>query len=265
MRYQPMYFRSLDRKKYFFKILSIFCGACLFSLVTLSAYAKNIYPALPQNKSIDIKNKPEMMVQRLDLINGELKPQRDDSISEMVESIVEMEKSLEKLRKSFEEMRGDQSLSLIRGRHGMRGGMHGRRHGGGMHGRGMHGRGMVGKAPECPQTRNTLKVPDSLYNMVNPLESTPDNIEAGRVLFKLEVQPTCTMCHGFGDGRGIMADTLMPPPRNFSCKETMKDIPDGQLFGVITNGSEGTGMPAFFDLDDDKIWKLILYIRSLAK
>lgn len=100
--------------------------------------------------------------------------------------------------------------------------------------------------------------------MINPLENTSENIEAGRVLFQLEVQPTCTMCHGFGDGRGIMADTLMPPPRNFSCKETMKDIPDGQLFGIITNGSEGTGMPAFFDLDDDQIWKLILYIRTLS-
>jgi mono/diheme cytochrome c family protein len=255
-----MYLPKQNKKKYFFKFLSVFCGACLFSLVTSSAYAKNIYPALSEKSSTDIKNISEMMAQRLDLINGELKFENDDSINEMVESIMEMEKSLKNLQESFEQMRGDQSLSPIRGRNGNRHRGMGMRHGR-MHGR----RSLKNMEPQCPQTRNTLRVPDSLYNMVNPLENTPDNIEAGRVLFQLDVQPTCTMCHGFGDGRGIMADSLLPPPRNFSCKETMKDIPDGQLFGVITNGSEGTGMPAFFDLDDDQIWKLILYIRTLVE
>jgi mono/diheme cytochrome c family protein len=253
-----MYFQAENKKKYFIKIVSVFCGAFLFLLVSSLAYAKNVYPTLPKNSSIDIKNKSEMMAQRFDLVNGELKPEQDDPLSEIVESIVEMEKSLHNLRESFEQMRGDQSLSPIRGRHGKRHRGMGMRHGR-MHGR----RSLEITEPQCPQERNTLRVPDSLYNLVNPLENTPENIEAGRVLFQLDVQPTCTMCHGFGDGRGIMADSLIPPPRNFSCKDTMKDIPDGQLFGVITNGSEGTGMPAFFDLNDEQIWKLILYIRTL--
>ena len=254
-----MFFQSLNRKNILLKMFLVFYGACLFSLISSNAYANNIYPALSEKKSTESKNKPELLAQRIDLVNGEPTPQKSDSINEIADSIVEMEKALQHLRESLEHLRGDQSLSLIRGRHGMRGGMHGKRHG--MHGR----RSLENTEPDCPQARNTLRVPDSLYNMVNPLKNTTENIEAGRVLFQLEVQPTCTMCHGFGDGRGIMAHTLTPPPRNFSCQETMKDIPDGQLFGVITNGSEGTGMPAFFDLNDDQIWKLILYIRSLAQ
>jgi len=45
----------------------------------------------------------------------------------------------------------------------------------------------------------------------------------------------------------------------------MKSLPDGQLFWVIQNGSPGSVMPAFDNLDDDQIWQLILYIRNFSK
>ena len=45
----------------------------------------------------------------------------------------------------------------------------------------------------------------------------------------------------------------------------MKDIPDGQLFWIIKNGSPGTGMMAFSGLPDEQVWQLVQYIRSLAK
>ena len=51
--------------------------------------------------------------------------------------------------------------------------------------------------------------------------------------------------HGdHGDGKGIMANRFAPPPRNFKCAETMRDVPDGQLYWIIKNGSDGTAMPA---------------------
>jgi mono/diheme cytochrome c family protein len=87
----------------------------------------------------------------------------------------------------------------------------------------------------------------------------------GRLLFELDAQPSCTACHGSGDGLGMMSAGLTPPPRNFTCKETMETIPDGQLFWIIRNGSEGTGMPAFSDLSDEQIWRLILFVRSFAQ
>jgi mono/diheme cytochrome c family protein len=45
----------------------------------------------------------------------------------------------------------------------------------------------------------------------------------------------------------------------------MKDLPDGQLFWIIKNGSPGTGMMPFSTLPDEQVWQLIHYIRSLAK
>ena len=64
-------------------------------------------------------------------------------------------------------------------------------------------------------------------------------------------------------GLGMMSGGLNPPPRNFMCKETMQNIPDGQLFWIIKNGSPGTGMPAFSDLTDEQVWQLVILIRNL--
>ena len=57
----------------------------------------------------------------------------------------------------------------------------------------------------------------------------------------------------------------MPTPRNFTCGMTIKDIPDGQLFWVIKNGSPGTGMMAFAGLPGEQVWQMIQNTRLLAK
>jgi mono/diheme cytochrome c family protein len=144
-------------------------------------------------------------------------------------------------------------------------GRKGRGHRGGM-GRGMHHGGGEGGPAQCPQPRATVKAPDEFYNRTNPVENTPDNVEKGRLLFQLDAQPTCVMCHGSqGDGTGGFGANLSPSPRNFTCTETMKDISDGQLFWIIRNGSPDTGMPPFQDLQDEQTWELMLFIRSLAR
>lgn len=150
------------------------------------------------------------------------------------------------------------------GRGGCRGGK-GRGHRGGM-GHGMHHGGGQSGAAQCPQPRATEKAPAEFYSRANPVENTPEAVEKGRLLFQLDAQPTCVMCHGsHGDGTGSFGANLTPPPRNFTCTETMKDISDGQLFWIIRNGSPDTGMPPFQDLRDEQIWQLIHFIRSLAK
>jgi mono/diheme cytochrome c family protein len=76
----------------------------------------------------------------------------------------------------------------------------------------------------------------------------------------------CMNCHGAkGNGAGALGAGLIPPPRNFTCGTTMKDIPDGQLFWIVKNGSPGTGMMPFSGLSDDEVWQLIHYLRTLAK
>ncbi|MGE3977508.1 MAG: c-type cytochrome [Nitrospira sp.] len=119
----------------------------------------------------------------------------------------------------------------------------------------------------CVQSRKTAKAPEGFLTKTSPLPSSPSTIRAGKELFLRTAQPAaCVMCHGEqGDGKGLMGAALVPPPRNFTCGMMMREIPDGQLFWIIKNGSIGTGMMAFSGLSDDQVWQLIHYIRSLAK
>ncbi len=128
-----------------------------------------------------------------------------------------------------------------------------------------HGMGHMGKGT-CPQLRYTVTAPDGFLKLKNPLESGSSNLIAGEVLFHTDAQPTaCKVCHGpSGNGMGMMSPGLNPPPRNFSCFDTMKNISDGQMFWVIRNGSPGTGMVAYKSLSDKQIWQIILYLRALT-
>ena len=128
-----------------------------------------------------------------------------------------------------------------------------------------HGMGHMGKG-SCPQVRFTVPAPKEFLKLKNPLKSDSINLFAGESLFHTDAQPTaCKICHGStGNGMGMMAPGLNPPPRNFSCSETMKNISDGQMFWVVKNGSPGTGMVAYKSLTDEQVWQIILYLRTLA-
>ena len=117
----------------------------------------------------------------------------------------------------------------------------------------------------CPQPRNTKQAPLKYKQKINPLLATTQNIEKGKLLYQVETKPTaCKMCHGIrGNGNGILARGLEPAPRNFTCKETMEAISEGQLFWIIKNGSKGTAMPSHkLTLSDRDIWQIIFYLKS---
>ena len=117
----------------------------------------------------------------------------------------------------------------------------------------------------CPQPRNTKQAPPKYKQKINPLLATTQDIEKGKLLYQVEAKPTaCKMCHGIrGNGNGILARRLEPAPRNFTCKETMETISEGQLFWIIKNGSKGTAMPSHkFTLSDRDIWQIIFYLKS---
>ena len=106
--------------------------------------------------------------------------------------------------------------------------------------------------------------------MKNPLQIDATAIAAGARLYRGKAGTvSCATCHGEkGDGKGTLASQFAPPPRNFACTQTCKDIPDGQLFWIVKNGSPGTAMSAAGTLgkfSDDEIWQLIAYLRTLPR
>ncbi len=119
----------------------------------------------------------------------------------------------------------------------------------------------------CPEARRTREAPPADLGRTNPIPQTREHLEQGRRLYFEDARPTpCRLCHGAGGrGNGRLSQGLTPPPRNFTCRDTMHTLTDGQLFWIIRNGSPGTGMPAHkHTLKDEDIWRLILYIRRFA-
>jgi len=91
-------------------------------------------------------------------------------------------------------------------------------------------------------------------------------IEREHVVPLDHANPACEKCHGLkGDGKGTLATQFQPVPRNFTCAEMLDEIPDGQMFWIIRNGSPDTAMPAYKKLSDRSIWRIILYLRTLGK
>ena len=120
---------------------------------------------------------------------------------------------------------------------------------------------------ECPQPRFTGKAPDEYYQRVNPLPPTEANLAAGEALYRGEPRRiSCASCHGAkGDGKGPMAGQFDPPPRNFTCAQTIRGVPDGQLFWIVRYGSPGTSMPPHRGLADEQVWQVVLHLRRLAR
>ncbi len=121
--------------------------------------------------------------------------------------------------------------------------------------------------PQCPQPRFTGSAPPEYLQMDNPVPLNRAVLREGKRLYlgKQDGQG-CAICHGSkGDGRGPLADSFDPPPRNFTCARTINGIADGQLFWIIRFGSPDTAMPAHPQLRDTQIWQLVHYLRDLAQ
>jgi len=124
---------------------------------------------------------------------------------------------------------------------------------------------MVGSAyaaKNCPQPRTTKSAPAAIAKKDNTKKANKAN---GKKVYHKTAKPmTCKMCHGDkGAGNGKLGKAFKLPfaPRNFTCKKTMKKISPGQMFWIIKNGSDGTGMAAM-KISDKEIWDVIKYIRT---
>ena len=93
-----------------------------------------------------------------------------------------------------------------------------------------------------------------------PLDD-PANIQAGAKAFATR---GCTNCHG---GPGVawakFSEGLQPDPPDL--KDVVKDRRPPELFWVIKNGINMTGMPSFekIEVPDREIWTIVAFIKKL--
>ena len=79
----------------------------------------------------------------------------------------------------------------------------------------------------------------------------------------------CAPCHGErGDGKGVAARFLEPPPRDFKREpfrlvSTENNAPSPKdLFETIATGVGGTAMVPFAGLGDDALWPIVEVVQA---
>lgn len=89
---------------------------------------------------------------------------------------------------------------------------------------------------------------------VSPINTqTPVDLAGGEKHFRVH----CARCHGML-GEGGEGPSLKRP--------VLKHAPDDEaLFTVISEGIRGTGMPGTFGPNDDAIWQIAGFVRSLGR
>jgi len=107
-----------------------------------------------------------------------------------------------------------------------------------------------------------VSVPDSAKILRNPIMADAGGVDvsAGREVY----QQKCETCHAYdGSGKTEMGAGLYPPPLDLRGPE-IYNAKDGELFYFIQNGIRNTAMPGW-QLPDQGIWRLVLFIRNLPK
>lgn len=98
------------------------------------------------------------------------------------------------------------------------------------------------------------------------LAQTKGDPKAGKVKY----DANCTGCHGAaGKGDGVAAAALNPKPQDHTDGKIMNTLSDKYLFEIIKDGGAAVKkskiMPvASKKLNDQDIWDIVAYIRSLA-
>jgi mono/diheme cytochrome c family protein len=90
----------------------------------------------------------------------------------------------------------------------------------------------------------------------------PEVVKAGARVFS---ELGCANCHGApGVKWAKFSEGLNPSPPDLA--EVGKDLEPAQIFWVIKNGIDMTGMPSFGPLgvDDEKIWQVTAFVRKLS-
>jgi len=100
-----------------------------------------------------------------------------------------------------------------------------------------------------------LRVPAKARVRENPLAANPDAVAAGAKIFAEH----CASCHG-AEAEG-KPEGKHPRPNLHS--DRVKEARPGELFWLLTNGSQKNGMPSWSRLPEAQRWQLITFLKTL--
>ena len=100
----------------------------------------------------------------------------------------------------------------------------------------------------------------ALFSLFPASPGMATDLESGRDIFHKH----CQACHGDkGDGQTFAANVLNPPPKNFTAKESKKELTEERMIRSVSQGRKGTAMmPWESRLTAEEIRAVVGYIRK---
>jgi len=95
----------------------------------------------------------------------------------------------------------------------------------------------------------------------NPVAATPEGLASSKKMFGYD----CAMCHGAtGDGKGEMVESMKLTMKDWREPAALSGMTDAHIYELIVKGKgqmtgEGDRLPP------NDVWKMVNYVRSLAK
>ena len=115
-------------------------------------------------------------------------------------------------------------------------------------------------AQQPPPPPAEFKIPPEESKRENPMKGSAASVAVGKKIFASQ----CAMCHGdAGDGKGELADSLKLKLKDWHDPAALKDMTDGDLFYIVTEG-KGHMPDQKGRMKDDQKWSLINFIRTFA-
>jgi hypothetical protein len=103
--------------------------------------------------------------------------------------------------------------------------------------------------------------PSGASERENPVKATPDNLAEAKKFFGYE----CAMCHdASGDGKGDLVASMGLKLKDWRESSAFAEMSDAELFEIIAKG-KGKMVGEGDRASSDMVWKLVNYVRSLAK
>lgn len=97
---------------------------------------------------------------------------------------------------------------------------------------------------------------------ISPIRLTPESRAHAKKLYLFD----CEMCHNLnGDGKGDLALEKRLVLPDWSDAKTLANKSDGELFDVIRTGKGEMEAVSKWRSNDDEVWGLVLYIKSLSR
>jgi len=105
----------------------------------------------------------------------------------------------------------------------------------------------------------TAHAPVAAKKLINPLTSSPDQLQAGEALYGKQ----CASCHG-PDGKSNTAVARKQPVRPANLADYQMDsMADGEIYWVVKHGIPPS-MPAIpAATGDSSVWQIQLWVREL--